>query len=196
MCSHPADLDRPDVPGCPRVLADVAIATGIPVRPVKPEVAGSSPVDPAIVSSGMQGRVVLERSHGGAVLRAILDAPPGNILDIATLTDLNRRVAVEGGSTVLRAIVFEGAGPNFSFGVSIQQHRADRVAEMLHAFHDLFRTLLRLGRGLVAVVPGRSLGCRLEPACFCPRVFAHPRARLGPPVIRPGDFPPLASVIL
>src|SRR2546428_13967976 len=105
----------------------------------------------------MQGRVVLERSHGGAVLRAILDAPPGNILDIATLSDLSRRVAVEGGSTALRAIVFEGAGPNFSFGVSIQEHRADRAAEMLHAFHDLFRTLLRLDKGPGAVGRGRCL---------------------------------------
>src|SRR2546425_811304 len=196
MCSHPADLDRPDVPGCPRVLADVAVATGIPFRPVNREVAGSTPVAPAIVSSSMQGRVVLERLHGGAVLRAILDAPPGNILDIATLSDLDRRVAAEGGSKALKAIVFEGAGPNFSFGASLQEHRAATVEEMLRAFHDLFRTLLRLDRVLVAVVRGRCLGGGLELACFCHRVFAHPRARLGQPEISLGVFPPLASVIL
>ncbi|PYT37256.1 MAG: hypothetical protein DMF52_03620 [Acidobacteria bacterium] len=144
----------------------------------------------------MQDRVVLERLHGGAVLRAILDAPPGNILDIATLSDLNRRVAAEGGSKALKAIVFEGAGPNFSFGVSIQEHRTDTVEEMLRAFHDLFRTLLRLDRVLVAVVRGRCLGGGLELASFCHRVFAHPRARLGQPEINLGVFPPLASVIL
>src|SRR5438093_4696672 len=144
----------------------------------------------------MQDRIVLERLHGGAVLRVLLDAPPGNILDIATLSDLNRKLSAEAGTPGLKAILFEGAGPNFSYGVSIPEHRPATVGEMLRAFHDLFRTLLRLDRVLVAVVRGRCLGGGLELASFCHRVFAHPRARLGQPEIRLGVFPPVASVIL
>jgi cyclohexa-1,5-dienecarbonyl-CoA hydratase len=144
----------------------------------------------------MQGRVVLEKSHGGAVLRVVLKAPPGNILDIATLIDLKRRVAAEGAFRKTKAIVFEGAGRNFSYGVSIQEHRPETVEKMLRSFHDLFRSLLRLDRVLVAVVRGRCLGGGMELACFCHRVFVHPAARLGQPEIGLGVFPPLASVIL
>src|SRR5881409_514936 len=144
----------------------------------------------------MPDRVVLEKSHGGAVLRLVLNAPPGNILEIATLSDLKRLVAAEAGSRAVKAIVFEGAGSHFSYGVSIEEHRPASVAEMLRAFHDLFRSLLRLDRVLVAVVRGRCLGGGMELASFCHRVFAHPRARLGQPEINLGVFPPLASVIL
>jgi len=144
----------------------------------------------------MPDRIHLERSHGGAVLRVLLDAPPGNILDIRKLSDLDRRLSDEGRAAGLKAIVFEGAGPNFSYGVSIEEHRPATVKEMLAAFHGLFGTLARLDRVLVAVVRGRCLGGGLELAAFCHRVFAHPKARLGQPEIDLGVFPPLASVIL
>ena len=144
----------------------------------------------------MQDRVILERLHGGAVLRVVLNAPPGNILDIATLSDLDRRVSAEAGTAGLKALVFEGAGPNFSYGVSIPEHRPETAGEMLRAFHGLFRTLLRLDRVLVAVVRGKCLGGGLELASFCHRVFVHPKARLGQPEIDLGVFPPLASLVL
>jgi len=144
----------------------------------------------------MPDRVVLERSHGGAVLRVLLDAPPGNILDTATLSALNRRLAAEGRAPALKAIVIEGAGAHFSYGVSIEEHRPGRVEAMLAAFHALFRTLHRLDRVLLAVVRGQCLGGGLELASFCHRVFAHPRARLGQPEIALGVFPPVASIIL
>ena len=149
-----------------------------------------------LVSSAMRDRLVLETSNDGAVLRVLLDAPPGNILDIRLLTDLRRRLAAAGRSRALKVIVFEGNGPNFSYGVSIPEHRPRTVGRMLSAFHDLFRTLLRIDRVLVAVVSGQCLGGGMELACFCHRVFAHPGSRLGQPEIRLGVFPPLASVIL
>src|SRR3989449_11473730 len=105
----------------------------------------------------MRDRVVLERLHDGAVLRVVLDAPPGNILDIATLSDLNRRLAAAGSAPALKAIVFEGGGAHFSYGVSIEEHRPATVEEMVRTFHGLFRTLQRLDRFLLAVVRGRCL---------------------------------------
>ena len=144
----------------------------------------------------MQDRVVLERLHGGAVLRVLLNAPPGNILDIATLSDLDRRLAAEHAAKHLKALMFEGAGPNFSYGVSIPEHRPQTVGEMLRAFHGVLRRLVRLDRLLLAVVRGQCLGGGLELASFCHRVFAHPKARLGQPEIKLGVFPPLASVML
>jgi len=140
--------------------------------------------------------VVPERLHGGAVLRLTLDAPPGNILDIAMMRALGRVLAADSGASPLKAIVLEGAGAHFSFGASIEEHRPETVRDMLSAFHDLIRALARLDRVLVAVVRGQCLGGGMELACFCHRVFAHPRARLGQPEIRLGVFPPVASVIL
>src|SRR2546422_4241627 len=140
--------------------------------------------------------VVPERLHGGAVLRLTLDAPPGNILDIAMMRALRRTLAADTGASPLKAIVLEGAGAHFSFGASIEEHRPETVRDMLSAFHDLIRALARLDRVLVAVVRGQCLGGGMELACFCHRVFAHPKARLGQPEICLGVFPPVASVIL
>jgi len=140
--------------------------------------------------------LLIERLHRDAILRLTLDAPPGNILDIAMVRELGRAIAEGGRSPALKAIVFEGAGANFSFGASIEEHRPETVREMLSAFHDLFRALARLDRTLLAVVHGQCLGGGMELACLCHRVFAHPKARFAQPEINLGVFPPVASVIL
>lgn len=144
----------------------------------------------------MHDRIRVERPHGGAVLRVTLDAPPGNILDIPMIDALARALRREGRSASLRAILFEGSGDHFSYGVSVQDHRPDRARKMLRSFHGLFRLLLRLDRVLVAAVRGRCLGGGMELACFCHRVFAHPEASLAQPEIDLGVFAPVASLIL
>ena len=65
-------------------------------------------------------RILAERSHGGALLRVTLDAPPGNIIGIPMMEDLSRILRREGRAPALKAILFEGAGDHFSYGVSIQ----------------------------------------------------------------------------
>lgn len=144
----------------------------------------------------MGERILTESLHGGAVLHLLLNAPPGNILDIAMITELARTLAERGNDPHLKAVMIEGCGPHFSYGASVQEHRPDRVAEMLGTFHALFRQLAGLDRMLVAVVRGRCLGGGMELACFCHRVFVSPDARLGQPEIHLGVFPPVASLIL
>jgi cyclohexa-1,5-dienecarbonyl-CoA hydratase len=141
-------------------------------------------------------RILAERSHGGALLRVTLDAPPGNIIDIPMMEDLSRILRREGRAPSLKAILFEGAGDHFSYGVSIEDHRPERVKRMLAAFHGIFRLLARLDRVLVAAVRGQCLGGGMEIACFCHRVVAHPEARLAQPEIDLGLFAPVASLIL
>jgi len=137
-----------------------------------------------------------ERRHGGAVLEVTLDAPPGNILDIPMMKSLARVLRREERDPRLKAILFAGAGANFSYGVSIEEHRPARARAMLRSFHGLFRLLVRLDRVLVAAVRGQCLGGGMELACFCQRVVAHPEARFGQPEIDLGLFPPVASLIL
>ncbi len=144
----------------------------------------------------MDERIIAERLHGGALLRVTLAAPPGNVLDIAMLRSLTRLLEREGRATRLKAILFDGAGGHFSYGVSVEEHRPERARAMLRSFHGLVRRLARLHRVLVVAVRGQCLGGGMELACFCHRVVAHPEARFAQPEIGLGLFPPVASLIL
>ena len=134
-------------------------------------------------------------SHDGAVLHVTLNAPPGNILDIEMIEGL-RALLHDNATAPIKALVLEGAGANFSYGASIEEHRGDVVADMLQRFHALFRELLKFSRPTIAVVRGTCLGGGLELAAFCTRIFAAPDARLGFPEMKLAVFPPLGSLLL
>ena len=131
----------------------------------------------------------------GDVLRLVLDAAPGNVLDAAMVAAIRSAVR-EARSRTTRAVVFEGAGKHFSFGASVQEHLPDQVRGMLRGFHGLFRDLIALQRPLLAAVRGQCLGGGLELAAFCHRAFARPDAVLGQPEIRLAVIAPAASIVL
>jgi cyclohexa-1,5-dienecarbonyl-CoA hydratase len=137
-----------------------------------------------------------EHHAGGAVLRLLLDAPPGNILDTVMIGALRAALAAAVPAPGLKAIVIEGAGAHFSYGASIEEHRPRAIAGLLQAFHGLLGDLAAAERVLLAVVRGQCLGGGMELACFCQRVFASPEARLAQPEIRLAVIPPAASLIL
>ncbi|MFQ5600149.1 MAG: enoyl-CoA hydratase/isomerase family protein [Candidatus Krumholzibacteriia bacterium] len=134
--------------------------------------------------------------HDGQVLWITLDAPPGNILDLEMIDGLRALLANEGRGPDVKALVFEGASDEFSYGASVREHRPGEVEKTLPRFHDLFRDLLEVARPTVAVVNGRCLGGGLELAAFCNWVFASPDATFGLPEVRLALFPPLGSLIL
>ena len=71
-----------------------------------------------------------------------LDRPPLNVLDIPMMKSLSR--LLERLTAECDFIVFQGAGPKaFSAGAEVRDHTPDRVAEMLAAFHEVFRQLGR-----------------------------------------------------
>jgi cyclohexa-1,5-dienecarbonyl-CoA hydratase len=142
------------------------------------------------------GRLVVEGGEEGRVLRLRLDAPPGNILDRALIGALRRAVGEAAKSPSLRALLISGAGANFSYGASIEEHLPDRVAPFLEEFHALFRDLIALSLPCVAAVRGLCLGGGLELAAFCQRVVAAPDSRFGQPEIELGVFAPVASLVL
>ena len=138
----------------------------------------------------------IEAGKDPAVLRLVLDAAPGNILDLEMIEALRDAVRQAAANRDLKAVVFEGAGEHFSYGASIPEHRAGEIERVLPRFHDLFRELFDLGRPLVAVVRGRCLGGGLELAAFCNWIFAAASAQFGQPEIRLGVFAPVASLVL
>ena len=142
------------------------------------------------------GPIRLERHAEGAIWRVILDAPKANVIDAAMTAALTRCFEAARYDVGLKAVVLEGAGRHFSFGASVEEHRGDQVADMLHGFHRMFRAILDARVTTLAAVRGQCLGGGLELAAFCHRVFAAPDATLGQPEIVLGVFAPVASVIL
>jgi cyclohexa-1,5-dienecarbonyl-CoA hydratase len=124
-----------------------------------------------------------------------LDRPPLNILDISAMKELSSvldRVLSE-----IDFLVFRGAGPKaFSAGAEVRDHTPDRVADMLAAFHGVFRRIVQCDCITIAAVHGHCLGGGMELAAICDFVVASESAKFGQPEIKLGCFPPVALVTL
>lgn len=139
-------------------------------------------------------RVTTERE--GQLVRLVLDRPKANVLDgemIAALLAAVRRIKAQGP---LKLVVFEGAGPHFSFGASVAEHLPATVRAMLAGFHALFREVEALGVPTAAIVRGQCLGGGFELATACGRVVCDATARFALPEITLGVFPPVAAASL
>jgi cyclohexa-1,5-dienecarbonyl-CoA hydratase len=135
--------------------------------------------------------------HSGELERIVLDRPKGNILDCEMLSAIRARIeGLARAPGPIKLLVFEGAGDNFSFGASVEEHLPDRVAEMLGQFHRFFLDLERLSVPTAAVVRGQCLGGGFELALWCGYVLCEPSARFGVPETKLGVFPPIAALAL
>ncbi|HKQ61316.1 MAG TPA: enoyl-CoA hydratase-related protein, partial [Candidatus Polarisedimenticolaceae bacterium] len=144
----------------------------------------------------MSEPVRLEPLEDGAVWRILLATPKANILDMEKTEALSAIFARAREERQLKAILIEGAGPNFSFGASVEEHLPPRFEPMIRGFHQLFRLMLQAEVTTLAAVRGQCLGGGLELAGFCHRLFAAPDAKLGQPEIALGVLAPVASVLL
>jgi len=146
--------------------------------------------------TGKLSKIALRSDYGGAVLRLTLDAPPGNILDSVMVASLSRAVLAAKDIPELRVIVITGAGENFSYGSSIEEHRPEHARDMLTSFHGLFQDLIESDLPLLALVNGKCLGGGLELAAFCDWIFALENASFSQPEIKLGVFAPVGSIVL
>lgn len=139
--------------------------------------------------------IVADGIEQGAVLRLTLNQPKGNILTGEMMRELESVLREHQGDRHLRLVVIRGAGGHFSFGASVEEHRRDRVREMLAAFHGFVRELAAYPVPVAALVEGRCLGGAFELALCCHLVLATPSARFGCPEIKLGVFPPVLAAI-
>lgn len=142
-------------------------------------------------------RVSIEPAHSSPALRVArltLSRPPLNILDIPAILDLHTALDRALQAPGMAAIVIAADGPSFSAGVEVRDHVPERAAEMLHAFHSVFRLLARTSALTLAEVQGQCLGGGCELATFCDLVIASGDAEFAVPEIRLGCFPPVAAV--
>ncbi len=144
----------------------------------------------------MPEKILKEYSHDRQVIRLTLVAPKANVLDFAMMGELQAEFELLKKESNIKLLIFTGAGDNFSFGASVQEHTKEQAPQMLKQFHGLFYSLIDLAIPTAAIVSGQCLGGGLELALMCNFLFVDSTARLGQPEISLGVFPPPASVML
>jgi cyclohexa-1,5-dienecarbonyl-CoA hydratase len=138
-------------------------------------------------------RTVEERN--AAWLRIVLDKPPGNLLS----REMVRALASTIGAAVLpgrKWVTIEGAGADFSFGATIQEHLPGSMEVVLPETHAMIRQLLSLRCATAALVQGRCLGGGFELALACDTIIAAEDAALGLPEVALAAFPPAGAALL
>ena len=131
----------------------------------------------------------------GTVLRLLLSQPPGNVLTLAMARELTAALEEHRDRPELRLVVLRGAGGNFSYGASVEEHRKELAPEMLRGFHRLLGQLAGYPVPCAALVEGSCLGGGFELALCCHFLFAAEGARFGCPEIKLGVFPPLLAAV-
>jgi cyclohexa-1,5-dienecarbonyl-CoA hydratase len=130
------------------------------------------------------------------VARLSLQNPPLNVIDIAMMEELAEAlVEIEARPDIL-VIVFAGSGKNFSAGVDVTAHTADKVEAMLAKFHAVIHLLVSSKKVSIAAVHGHCLGGGAELALVCDLVYTAESAIWGFPEIKLGCYPPVAVTAL
>jgi cyclohexa-1,5-dienecarbonyl-CoA hydratase len=132
------------------------------------------------------------------VARVSFARPPLNIFTIAMMKEIADAVNRVGLMADVCAIVFSAAPSMraFSAGVSVEEHRAETVYQMLDTFHSIFRALNNASKPVIAAVSEAALGGGCELVAFADIVIAAQSARFGQPEIKLAVFPPVATVML
>jgi cyclohexa-1,5-dienecarbonyl-CoA hydratase len=138
-------------------------------------------------------KVWLDRD--AALLRLRLARPKANICDAQMIAALQAALDAHRDSA-LRGVLLDAEGPHFSFGASVEEHLADRCAQMLASLHALIIAMAELPAPILTAVRGQCLGGGLEIALAGGPIFAAPDAQFGQPEIRLGVFAPAASCLL
>lgn len=132
----------------------------------------------------------------GAVARMTLNRPEHNLLNEAMLREMADGIAFAGEREDIKLIVIDSACKVFCGGIDVGEYTAQRVFQMLDAFHAAFAGMLEVGKPVICVINGPAIGGGAELAAFGDLVVASPKARFAQPEITIGVFPPLASTIL
>jgi cyclohexa-1,5-dienecarbonyl-CoA hydratase len=132
----------------------------------------------------------------GALLRLRLARPKANICDAEMIRALHAALDAHRGSAALRGVLLDHEGPHFSFGASVEEHLAERCAQMLASLHALIIEMVAFPKPILVAARGQCLGGGLEVALAGGPIFASPEAQFGQPEIRLGVFAPAASCLL
>ena len=126
-----------------------------------------------------------------------INRPPMNILDIATMKEMNDAITSLDNNKNIKALIITGSGEKaFSAGVDVTEHTEEKVEELLQVFHDIFRNLSKLNQVTIAAARGFTLGGGCEVAIFCDMIFAADNLKIGQPEIKLSAIPPIALLLM
>lgn len=133
----------------------------------------------------------------GEQLHLAINRPPYNVLDIATMEEMNVALDLAMENTTAKVLVITGSGDKtFSSGVDVIDHTPDKVVKMIEVFHGILKRLIQVPIPTVAAINGPALGGGCELAIACDMAVASDSAKLGQPEIKLGVFPPIAAILL
>src|SRR4029453_17465519 len=118
-----------------------------------------------VVVGPMPVDISFNPSHTRASL--VFSHDPGNLLTGEIVARLHAALEDLANLPHLRLVTIEGAGPDFSFGASIPEHRATEIGHVLPEANALIGDLLTCPAPTAAVVRGRCLGGGFELALAC-----------------------------
>jgi cyclohexa-1,5-dienecarbonyl-CoA hydratase len=140
--------------------------------------------------------VHLREEHGGRVARIVFANPPDNAFDIPLLEELHRALDALERWPLLACVVLEGAGLDFSTGLSLSQRRMPYVELLLPSLHAAARKLAALDVLQIALVRGRCFGAGLELSLLAHVLLADATAKFAFPELSFGAFPTLGPLLL
>ncbi|MDH4219217.1 MAG: enoyl-CoA hydratase/isomerase family protein [Candidatus Aminicenantes bacterium] len=139
--------------------------------------------------------IIFDVKESKAILT--INRPPMNILNIATMEEMNHALSSIADNKDIKVLVITSTGEKaFSAGVDVSEHTEEKVEQMLHVFHDIFRNFAKLNQVIVAATKGFSLGGGCEVAIFCDLIFAADNLKIGQPEIKLSAIPPIALLIM
>lgn len=142
-----------------------------------------------------QPLVTVEPLEGGTVVLLTLNRPKGNILSMEMMAALRAALHNAAANTHLKLAIMRGAGGQFCYGASVEEHRKEQAPAMLTAFHALLQDVVEFPVPVAAMVEGRCLGGGFELALAGHFMFATADAQFGCPEIRLGVFPPALAAL-
>lgn len=130
----------------------------------------------------------------GRVGQVVLDNPPSNALDLATLEGV--RAGLERLEGAVDVLVLRAEGACFSTGADAAQLGPDHAGTWLRSFEVLATELLDFPAVTVAAAHGSCLGAGAELLLCCDFAVAGEGAEIGFSQIDLGGFPTVAAALL
>lgn len=130
------------------------------------------------------------------IARITLNHPDKNVLTVGLMTQMADAIESLNGRGDVKAIFLDSSQKAFSYGISLEDSRHDRVFQTLDAFNRVFTALGEVAKPLIVVVNGPAIGAGSELVAFGDIIIATPNARFAQPEVQMGVFPPFAAVML
>jgi cyclohexa-1,5-dienecarbonyl-CoA hydratase len=140
--------------------------------------------------------IKVEERFGGEGTEIVIGTAPANILSAKMMSEISTQMKEEQKNPHKKLLIFSGEGKHFSFGASVEEHKPDRVGDMLPQFHQFIGEVLNCPIPTLAKVSGMCLGGAFEFVLACNFLFADEKAKFAVPEIQLAVFPPVASILL